>query len=398
MSNALAVATVTAALQVLLDRAARSVVAGAGATTLSPAALPERIQPAAGVNVWLFLVRPNVALSNADLPRVSGGRLTRRPQVALDLDYLLTFFGKDEHLEPQRILGAVVSTLHAEPLLSVERTRSLAEDPPPGRRFLAGSDLHTQDPVRLERIVIETDEMHRLWALFGNTPYQLSLVYRASVVLIDAEVELASQLPALGVDPGVTPLGVPWINAASAVARAGEALELRGLFPTAPSAVVLNGRVVPAGSWLTSAPGCVDVTLVPELIATARLSPGPVQVALRFATDAGELTSAPAETRFLPAVASARASGASLEVTLVHPVDPARTVRAMLDPVPPARGKSAALDGPPRSGWSTTLTFSVPPWLPPGAYLLRVEVAGAQSELELRRGRFAGPVVEVQGA
>ena len=55
------------------------------------------------------LQRPNAALRNSDLPtRNHRSVVVQRPTCALDLHYLLSFYGDDSKLEPQRMLGAVV--------------------------------------------------------------------------------------------------------------------------------------------------------------------------------------------------------------------------------------------------------------------------------------------------
>ena len=107
MSNALAIASVTETLAQTLGAAlSGSGVNGASVTKTRPDATD---LPKVGVNVFLYQVSPNAAWRNADLPtRSSAGALLRRPQAALDLFYLLTFYGDDTALEQQRLLGAVV--------------------------------------------------------------------------------------------------------------------------------------------------------------------------------------------------------------------------------------------------------------------------------------------------
>jgi hypothetical protein len=119
MSNYLAIATVTATLNELLRPSVESEVTGAAMTTMRPndPALDNADPP--GVNIFLYQVTPNAAYRNDDLPtRRADGTVVERPQVALDLHYLLTFYGNENDLEPQRLLGGVVRTLHARPLLT----------------------------------------------------------------------------------------------------------------------------------------------------------------------------------------------------------------------------------------------------------------------------------------
>ncbi len=119
MSNALAIATVTATLQQLLQTAlpASSGVSGALVKNVRPD--DQGNLPAVGVNIFLYQVSPNPAWRNADLPtRRADNTLLRRPQAALDLHYLLTFYGEDATLDQQRLLGATALYLHANPVLA----------------------------------------------------------------------------------------------------------------------------------------------------------------------------------------------------------------------------------------------------------------------------------------
>ena len=122
MSNYLAIATVTAALQQLLQGPVGNAVSGATVGFSRPA--KNGSGKDVGVNVYLYQVTPNAAFRNADLPtRRSDGSLVRTPLAALDLHYLFTFHGRDDILDPQLMLGAVASTLQAQPLLSTQNIR-----------------------------------------------------------------------------------------------------------------------------------------------------------------------------------------------------------------------------------------------------------------------------------
>ena len=120
MSNYQAIATITAALGDIVHKAAENALSST--VTLhfdrptAPTSASER-----KVHVYLYQVTPNAALRNNDLPnRDSTGRLVRRPQAALNLHYLLSFYGDQSTLEPDRMLGAVVRDLHSQPELSAQ--------------------------------------------------------------------------------------------------------------------------------------------------------------------------------------------------------------------------------------------------------------------------------------
>src|SRR5438552_2365082 len=118
MSNFLAIATVTATLKRILHAIVSVDVNGADVRTVRPELL---VNDAAfiGANLYLYQVTPNAALRNADLPtRRADGSVIQRPQAALDLHYLFSFYGDETKYEPQLTLGSVVRTLHSQPILT----------------------------------------------------------------------------------------------------------------------------------------------------------------------------------------------------------------------------------------------------------------------------------------
>ncbi|HET7328222.1 MAG TPA: DUF4255 domain-containing protein [Nocardioidaceae bacterium] len=190
MSNALAVATVTATLARVLDEALAAQgdggVSNVHTTTLRPDMLAAADGAARGVNVFLYEVTPNGAWRDADLPTRRGdGTLVTRPQQALDLHYLLTFSGEENELEPQRLLGLTVTTLAAQPVLSRELVRhAITHGEAP--EYLSFSDLADQiDVVRLTMSSLNLEEMSKLWSTFFQASYRLSVPYQATVVLLE---------------------------------------------------------------------------------------------------------------------------------------------------------------------------------------------------------------------
>ena len=135
MSNALAIATVTTALAQIVRTAVQSVLPGSDVLTERPDSAPLG-QPRA--RLFLYQVSPNGSLRNNDLPtRAANGNVVKRPTTALDLHYLLAFYGNENDLEPQRMLGAAVRDLHAKPVLM----RQMIEDAIASEAFLAESNL-----------------------------------------------------------------------------------------------------------------------------------------------------------------------------------------------------------------------------------------------------------------
>ncbi|HLF26602.1 MAG TPA: DUF4255 domain-containing protein [Anaerolineae bacterium] len=194
MSNFLGVATVTATLSQVLQAAVQSDVPGATVKTLRPDGLADLTQEK-GINVYLYRVSPNAAWRNADLPtRRVDGTLAQRPQSALDLHYLLSFFGDEAQLEPQRLLGSALTALHAQPILARERIRQTISNQV--FSYLGDSDLADQvELVRFTPVPLSLEELSKLWSAFYQIPYALSTAYQASVVLLEAEATPQPALP-----------------------------------------------------------------------------------------------------------------------------------------------------------------------------------------------------------
>ncbi len=188
MSNYLAIATVTATLQLIVAEAA-GVVSGARVTTDDPGTDDGDVS-APRVNVVLYQISPHAAWRATD----------RREQAPVDLHYLMTFHGDKSRLEPQLLLGSVLAHLHDEPVLTAQRIHQAEES----ASFLSvpsamSSNLALQDdPVRLTPIALTLDDLSKLWSSFFQAPYALSVAYQAGVVLIDREdafVSAKGQLP-----------------------------------------------------------------------------------------------------------------------------------------------------------------------------------------------------------
>ena len=190
MSNALAIATVTRAIHSVVEQAAGSVVSGAQVLMSRPDA-----NAAGGARIHLFLYQalPDPSQRNNDLPsRASDGTVRQRPTAALTLRYLLTFNGDDSINEPHKMLGAVAAELHSRAALP----RGLIQSVSTGD--LSTSDLaQAVDIVRLVPLTIDTDELSKLWLMFSQIPYSLSVAYEAGVVLIEADDTPTPVLPVL---------------------------------------------------------------------------------------------------------------------------------------------------------------------------------------------------------
>lgn len=413
MSNSLAIATVSAALVAMVDEVAQAALPGVSVDVETQR--PDRISTddgKAGVAVFLYEVSPNPAWRNEDLAtRRADGNLLRKPQVALDLFYLLSFYGDEKTQQPERLLGAVVSSLHSRPLLTSRRIRDVVAS----HNHLAGSTLDRQiERVRFVPLGLNLEELSKLWSVFFQTAYRLSVAYQASVVLIEAEDTPAASLPVAQRLLYVDTLAIPSLAAAHAAEgpRApllpGGTLVLEGRNLRAEETRVLAGGVEAAAD-----PGDVTRTRM-----TLPLSSPPFESTLR----AGLLGVQVVHRRLLGAPGQEtlhRGLESNVLPVLLRPVirqdggdpDIVQGNTPAPDPVPiltvgvePEVGKDQrallllsgaggaySLPAEPRTVDGAALVFRIPE-VEAGTYLLRVQVDGAESLLEQdAQGVFAGP-------
>lgn len=215
MSNALALAAVTAVLKDLLDNALidHSVSAAVGAPVTVSALPPDRIETGdneeARLNLFLYQVSPNAALRNADLPTRNGrGRAVERPVLALDLHYLVSAYAAED-FQGEILLGYAMQLLHERPVLTRAAIRATLAAPspvngsilPPALNALSAAALADQlESVKISPVTMNTEEMSKLWTAF-QAKYRPSAAYVATVVQIESEVVTRAALPVLSRGP-----------------------------------------------------------------------------------------------------------------------------------------------------------------------------------------------------
>ncbi|MEM6253168.1 MAG: DUF4255 domain-containing protein [Cyanobacteria bacterium P01_D01_bin.156] len=191
MSNHLAIATVTATLQRLLQGAIQQDVDGARVTTLKPNSIGSST-PESGINMFLYQVSYNEALRNHDTAAFRAKKGPIRRHSSLDLYYMLSAYGNETELEPQRLLGSVVRTLSDKTVLTSDMIDTAIED----ATFLADSDLtHHAQQITINPVSMDMDELSKIWSTFFQTPYSLSMAYKVMAVVIDGEMSAQKALP-----------------------------------------------------------------------------------------------------------------------------------------------------------------------------------------------------------
>jgi hypothetical protein len=395
MSDFRAVATVTAALQRLLQSAVGADVPGADAWTDRPDHRQNGTD-GPGVNIYLYQVGPDPTQRNSDLPtRGPSGQVRQRPRIPLTLHYLLSFYGDDGELEPQRVLGSAVSRLHARPLVTrdlIDAVTAAARATPPVHPSLADSDLADEvDLVRISPLALNLEELSKLWSVFFQVPYALSVAYQASVVCLEEPVVAVEGPPVLQPEIAVGLLRRPRITRLDAVSGdevfASDTLVVHGERLDGESLTVRVGPDVraPAGA----APDRITV----DLASLAGLRPGPVPVQVRHGP-LGEQSDMASFLLHPTITVTAAQEGGTVTVTATSDlsVGAAQTAAlALLDPLSGRRVRLVAV--PPREADGTEVTVPVP-GVPAGRYVVSLSVDGAGSRVERdAAGRPTGPMV-----
>ncbi|MFE7153532.1 Pvc16 family protein [Streptomyces sp. NPDC057636] len=204
MSNALALAHVTQALALLLESNLGPEIDMA--VKVEPRKPPADPPTEPTISVFLYQVTPDTSQRNNDLPtRAADGTLVKRPVAALDLHFLITAYGDETELVGQRLIGSVVRALHEIPVLPKDIIELAGERP-----YLAGSNLaESAQRVRFTPTVMDVDETSKLWGMLYQTPYTLSVVYQAALVLIDGREAPVAGKPVERPEVRVLPFGAP---------------------------------------------------------------------------------------------------------------------------------------------------------------------------------------------
>jgi hypothetical protein len=399
MSDYRAIAAATRTLQNMLQPAVNAAVPGATVRTQRPERTPN-VTSSGEVSIYLYQISPNPAFRNAELPvRRSDGSLIRRPQVALDLHYLISFYGDEAKLVPQLLLGTVVSLLHSQPYPSLD-------DIPGGPSGSEGAELtgtglqHQADRLRFVPLPLSHDELSKLWSIFFQVPYTLSVGYLCSVILIEPDLVPQPVLPIrraiLAVRPGQPPQ-IEMISPQVIAAGREASIQVRGRNLASEGMKVRVGGVAALPSSISSAALVVPVpAAVPAGVQT-------VQV-----TTAAGLESNRAAFVLQPTLVEIAYSAEPPAVTaLVQPAPaPDQPVTLLLNELLPRGGHATPRQyafGQATLGPGDTVARIPTPGLAPGAYLARVEVAGVSSALAVDTDpasqtfeQYVGPRLEVK--
>lgn len=238
MSSAHAIAIVSHALVRLLQETVNPVVTGASAFSRHPRDIANDKGRYIGVNLYLYQVIPNAAWRNVEvsvrLKQAESGDerrpIARVPVIPLNLHYMISFYGNEHTYEPHRLLAAALPALHmatsrlpAYLEQAAQEVAEIAHHPPreqtpyddhrpPARKDTYPQELTDREleaveetismieKIKLSPVQLNLEELSKLWSVFFQVPYALSVAYEASVVL------LATGEPKWKLTPEVTTL------------------------------------------------------------------------------------------------------------------------------------------------------------------------------------------------
>src|SRR5262249_27047523 len=305
----------------------------------------------------------------------------------------------DRPPEPQRLLGSTVAFLDSQPILTRAEIDSAVGDNT--KPFLSSSDLSSQiDVVRYTPVALSLEEMARLWSVFFQVTYVLSIAYQASVVLSEPDVTPRPAVPAIAFDLTAVPLQEPFIS--RVISTAGETA------PILPGgAIRIEGDGLDADVVRVEIDGSVVATTSVgasriELTLPATLPAGPhtLQVPHRVVTGATSVEHRPSSSNLAGFVlhptidkpnggyditisnvqgAGGQPRSATVDVS-VHPDVMARQTATL--ELLTGQGVAYMFPATELSAASATLTFAAF-GVTAGDYFVRVRIDGAESQLEL---------------
>lgn len=403
MSNYLAIATVTATLQRVLQHSIQLDVEGASVTTVKPESMGGISET--GVNLYLYHIKRNSALGKADLPgRQRRGDTVKRNQIAVDLFYVITFAGNDNELEPQRLMGSTLKILEDCSLITPQTIRETIADPAFG--YLADSDLASQtEVIRTEFLSISTDELSKIWSVFFQTNYTLSVVYKVTAVIIEGEEAMQRALPVRAKNFGLLLSGreqQPVIQQVTAHTGryqpilTNSTLSIKGQMLDKPGIQVrIAGQLLDPPTVKAS-----EIRLPLDSISENTLKAGVLPLQVGCFSSSGD-RQAFLESNVFPFVLRPSIVGLDLDdlaegdeerysgeasASLDVVVSPEQRVILLLNHRNSDINQSYLFEARSRDEASTTVTFFVKN-IQPGEYLVRVQVDGAESVLEIDRNR-----------
>ena len=209
MSNALAIAAITAVFKNLLEdglvqNAALSSMGNILVTTLPPDQISIGVDGQPQLNLFLYQVSQNrnAKLSESDRNHPNHLQASspkdENPPLAINLHYLLTAYGNKD-FQTEILLGYVMQLMHQVPILSSDAIRvALNHISSTNRTGLLSQAIESTSvatlteqlgQVQISPNLFDTEQMSRLWSLLQSA-YRPSIAYEVSMVFIGSKQSL----------------------------------------------------------------------------------------------------------------------------------------------------------------------------------------------------------------
>jgi hypothetical protein len=402
MNPGFAVAAATVAFADRLHALIGEAVPGARVTMVDPSSESLRTGDAI-VNLYLFRTMRDGATSNRDLPTRGGaGQPMASPTLMLQLDYMISFFGEEARLDPQRLLGLVAGGLNATPYLERGNLRAAAAATP----WLGAPPGATGERLRIVPMDLSPEAMARIWSDFVHAPYQLSQFYTVSPVALEVPLSVAPVLPVRRIGIAARPNAPIAIHsivngtAPDLPLVGGGTMAIRMADPgQAGISVDLDGAAatgVRAG-FDSDGFGALLVDLTANQPGPLTGGPTIVQVRRGGAGASVEAQSVPLEVMIVPGFAAPptideAAEQLSVTMALTVPADAAAAI--LLFATAGGGAESVRLPCLARVAAGTGLAASLG-GVAPGRYFVAVEIDGLASLLDYSGDRYTGPIVVV---
>lgn len=353
------IAAVTQTLRYLLGAHVSQAVPEAAVTLLRPEHPPAASVNEPRLNIYLVQVLPDPTFRASDLPtRTDNGTLVNAPKAAVNLRYLLSFFGGSENAH--LMLGAAELALREHAVFDPQLVRhALANHPK-----LLASGLETQTPpVRVVPSAVSLEDLARFWSGFLQMPYTISTLYEAMTVILTSTTPVGAQPPpVLNVNRGVAPSLPPRLEPLPTVT-----FDPHGTKVPVSGHGLTGLHVEVNGHWL---PIKDNAFTLPAAAARA----GTQIVTLGTATNRSITGSHPQVLSVRPVITRADAQGARIAIDVAPPVHPHQHVTLSL--LSPAHSVRLSVEP---TTTSPHLAFTAPKSLPNGRYLTLVDVDGVSS-------------------
>jgi hypothetical protein len=420
MSNALALAAITATLRELLEGMlpdSSSIGGRVKVTAQAPDLINTDAMTSPQLNLFLYQVTPNAGWGNVGLPaRDARGERTANPPLALDLHYLLTAYAKED-FQAEIVLGYAMQCLHEWPVLPREKLREMharwKRDGDNLRRALSTSNLAEQvEAIKVSPAKMDSEELSKLWTAFQSS-YHLTAAYLVSVALIESALPARSALPVLKRGEGDRGWdsfqgSIPQIeHVLPQFVEPGAEITLKGRNLVADRFTVMFGHsqvtfdpskpptVTPAGDLQVQIPDDLPAGIIPVSVRTSRgLTSNTAALVLR-----PKIVEAKQELR----KGKHRKDVKVLTVQLEPEVQPGQRGLLLLnerkDDLHDPQPRRAYSIGLPRQEGATGIITVEVPQVQPGTYLVRVQIDGAESQLippDSDAEPYAGPLVTIR--